>query len=237
MRVHRSVLLALACLFVLTACGGDKGAARKASGIGQAELATNAPPTDVDVAGPKSGAGGTVRGEPRLQLEPATPPDEALGSERAGCSGTTLIPSSANTAAIASATLCLLNAERAARGLEPLRAQPLLRKAAVVHAVDMIENSYFAHDSLDGKNFSVRIERAGYLRGASSYTVGENLAWGTDELSSPTNIVVSWMNSPGHRANILLPGFKEIGVAIALGVPLDASGTGATYVTEFGARK
>jgi len=235
MRVHRLVLLALVCL-ALTACGGDKEAGRKAGGIGRAEFATDAAPTGVDVAGPKSGAGGIVRGEPRLQLEPATPPDEALGSERAGCSGTTLVPSPANAAVIASATLCLLNAERAARSLEPLRAQSLLRKAAVVHALDMIENSYFAHDSLDGKDFSVRIEHTGYLRGVNSYSVGENLAWGTDELSSPTNIVQAWMNSPGHRANILMPRFREIGVAIALGVPVEASGAGATYVTEFGAR-
>lgn len=229
-------ILVLGCL-ALPACAGEGEAEREAAnGIGRAEFATNAPPTGVDLEDPETGPDNVVRGEPRLELEPDEPPPEELGAERASCSGTTLTPSASNVAAVAKATLCLLNAERGARKMKPLRPNPLLRKAAASHAVDMVRKTYFAHDSLDGRDFAQRIQAAGYLRRARNYSVGENLGWAATTLDTPRTMVQLWMDSPGHRANILQPRFREIGIAITRGVPVPDADAGSTYVTEFGAR-
>src|SRR5919107_1385530 len=68
---------------------------------------------------------------------------------------------------------------------------------------------------------------------APAAPVGENLAWGQGNLATPRAIAVAWMNSPGHRHNILQPEFTEIGVGIVPGTPGDAT-WGATYTTDFG---
>jgi uncharacterized protein YkwD len=66
--------------------------------------------------------------------------------------------------------------------------------------------------------------------------IGENIAWGTDYLSTPREIVRAWMNSTPHRKNILYTDFREIGIGVVLGVPDPALGDGATYSTEFGVK-
>jgi uncharacterized protein YkwD len=133
------------------------------------------------------------------------------------------------------ATLCTINAQRDRYGLRPLKLNKRLSRAARGHARDMVRRDYFAHDSLGGGTFVDRIRRSGYLRGASSWSVGENLAWGSHERSAPRTITEMWMNSPGHRANILSASFREIGIGLAIGGP-NAGGQAATYATEFGAR-
>ena len=153
-----------------------------------------------------------------------------------GCAHASAAPAQAGIAAVRSSTLCLLNIERSRRGLRPLKANRKLRRAAARHARDMDARNYFNHNSLGGSSFVDRIRRAGYLRGARSWVVGENLAWGTSTLASPRSIMRAWMNSPGHRANILNRRFKEIGVGISLGAPQGGHSNGATYATSFGAR-
>ena len=131
-------------------------------------------------------------------------------------------------------TLCLLNLERSSRGLRPLRDNGRLARAAAGHSRDMVRRNFFSHVSPGGSTMVQRIRQAGYLSGSRSYTMGENLAWGTGSLGSPLKIVDSWMRSPGHRANILQPRFQEIGVGVVPGSP--GRDTGATYTTNFGAR-
>ncbi|HEX8205524.1 MAG TPA: CAP domain-containing protein [Solirubrobacteraceae bacterium] len=126
------------------------------------------------------------------------------------------------------ATLCLLNAERAERDLAPLRRRPVLDRAAEAHARDMAGHGYFAHQAPDGTGPHERILRAGYRR---ARLTGENLAKGEREAGVASSIVDGWMHSPGHRANILRPGFEEIGVAVV------EDGAEAIYVTTFGARR
>ena len=65
---------------------------------------------------------------------------------------------------------------------------------------------------------------------------GENLAWGTYQLSTPQAIVAAWIASPGHLANILEAQYKETGIAITPSVPESVApgATGATYAQEFG---
>ena len=132
------------------------------------------------------------------------------------------------------ATLCQLNVERARHRLRPLRLNRRLSAAARAHSSAMASKRFFSHNSLNGASFLDRIRRTGYLRGARSWTVGENIAYGTGRLSTPRAIGRGWMNSPGHRANILSRSFRSIGIGIAAGTPYGRGG--ATYTTDFGRR-
>ena len=125
------------------------------------------------------------------------------------------------------ATLCLLNRERAAHHLAPLRASTKLARAAQRHSADMVRRSYFAHG-----DYGARIARTGWGRHRRTYTIGENLGYGTAGGATPRAIVTAWMSSTGHRANILQRRFHAIGIGIAPGTP--SGGAGATYSTDFG---
>ena len=130
-------------------------------------------------------------------------------------------------------TLCLINAERTARGLRPLSLDGRLSTAARRHSQDMVANRYFAHDSRSGARFSARIARTGWMRGRGSWSVGENLGWGSGTRSTPRSIVAAWMHSAGHRQNILSAKFRVIGIGIARGAPVSVP-AGVTYTTDFG---
>jgi uncharacterized protein YkwD len=132
----------------------------------------------------------------------------------------------------AKATLCLLNKQRQAHGLKKLRENERLDRASQHHANDMSRRNYFAHGDFVG-----RIRAARYLSGANrGYTLGENIAWGSWDYATPKNIVIAWMHSPGHRANILNGRFHEIGLGVARGAPVSGQSRGGTYVTDFGTR-
>ena len=160
----------------------------------------------------------------------------AAPSASAVCASASATPTEVGKRTVVRATLCTLNAERARHGLPRLKLNKKLSSAARWHARDMVRRDYFAHDSLGGGTFVDRIRRSGYMKGASSWSVGENLAWGSNERSAPRTITSMWMNSAGHRANILSPAFREVGIGIAMGAP-GASGSAATYATEFGTKR
>jgi uncharacterized protein YkwD len=131
------------------------------------------------------------------------------------------------------ATLCLLNAERRARGLGRLRENRALRRAALRHSEDMVERDFFEHGNPDGVGPHERIVRAGYTLRRTGFSTGENLA--TGDPGTPAAMVDGWMHSPGHRRNILRRSFDEIGIGI---VPRhQEGGLGATYTTTFGGRR
>jgi uncharacterized protein YkwD len=133
---------------------------------------------------------------------------------------------------------CLINEQRAEAGLPTVRPEGRLRSAAQRHSNDMVSSSYFAHDAPAGDTFIDRISATGYMRGSSSWLVGENLVWGTSSLSTPASMVEAWMNSPDHRANILRPRFREIGISAVRGTPYDATDDdGITVSSEYGVRK
>ncbi|WP_426567607.1 CAP domain-containing protein [Streptomyces canus] len=117
----------------------------------------------------------------------------------------------------------LTNRERARAGLRPLAVDPLLAAAARAHSEDMVARSFYSHTSPDGSRPWDRAAAAGSTR----RTIGENIACGQ---RSPAEVVEGWMNSPGHRANILKADFTHIGVGFAGGGPA------GTYWTQlFGA--
>src|SRR5918992_850232 len=158
----------------------------------------------------------------------------AMGAR--ACESASATPAKAAKRTMVRATLCTLNAQRERHGLRPLKLNKRLSKAARRHARDMVRRDYFAHDTLGGSSFVDRIRRTGYLRDARRWTVGENLAWGTHASSAPRAITTMWMNSPGHRANILSPSFREVGIGLALGAPGAGGGAAATYATYVGAK-
>jgi uncharacterized protein YkwD len=149
-----------------------------------------------------------------------------------GCTGADSDPAALGQAATARTTLCLLNRERAARGLRKLRADSKLRRAADGHAGDMVAKHYFDHTSKSGASFVTRIKRTGWTKSRRSWTVGENIGYGSGSLATPREMVKGWMDSSGHRANILARQFKMIGIGVANGAP--TGGNGATYATDFG---
>jgi len=150
------------------------------------------------------------------------------------CPAAAAAPAPGNVTQLERTTLCLVNVERSQRGLRPLRSNGRLATAAGGHSRDMVRRDFFSHAAPGGSTMSHRIKRAGYLSGARSYTVAENIAWGTGSLGTPLQIVRSWMKSAGHRANVLNGAFREIGVGVVLGAP--GQDGGATYTTNFGAR-
>jgi uncharacterized protein YkwD len=157
-------------------------------------------------------------------------------SASAACAGADLEPSAGNVDQVAQATLCLVNEERTSRGLGSLTENSLLSRAARGHSTDMVDRNYFAHDSLGGSSFVDRIRSVGYLPSSGSWVAGENIAYGTSVLGTPRAIVKSWMESPGHRANILNRSFRELGIGVAPGVPVAGRDSGGTYTHDFGYR-
>ena len=136
------------------------------------------------------------------------------------------------------ALLQAVNSARTTRGLPPLRVDRTLTRAARSHSqVMLVENR------LDHGNFAARmrrveasrstshtIRRRRTLRGAAKVrALGENLAWGSGSFARARSIVLGWLNSPHHRANLLRPGFTRIGLGAAVGS--FAGARSATVVT------
>lgn len=164
----------------------------------------------------------------------AAPAGAQASAQDAACPGADDAPTAATIAQASQATLCLLNDERAAAGLQPVAETPGLTQPSAAYSARMVAEDFFAHVAPDGSTLVDRLTAARYIAPDGDWTVGENIAWGQGELATPRNIVIAWMNSPGHRHNILTGEFEEIGVGIVLGTPGDAS-WGATYTTDFGA--
>lgn len=106
-----------------------------------------------------------------------------------------------------------VNAVRARRGLAGLDASPALSRSAAAHSRAMATYGFFSHESRNGVTFSQRIKHY-YGPRSGTWTVGENLAMFGGSTPSAGAIVDAWMESPGHRANLLRDLFHEAGVAI-----------------------
>ena len=111
--------------------------------------------------------------------------------------------------------LRLTNVERASAGLSTVTACNTLTLAARGHSARMLDGQFFSHtDPASNKKAVDRIRDTGYLDGANGWSVGENIAMGQ---STAAATMTSWMNSPGHRANILNAAFTHLGVGVVVG--------------------
>lgn len=162
----------------------------------------------------------------------------AAPTAHAACADADVQPAELGAYRAAQVTACLVNAERSKRGLPKLKTNRRLVRAARRYAHTMVDNQFFDHVSPSGSTPLARIRATGYLTNANGWSIGENLAWGTGKLGTPANIVEAWMKSAGHRENILRRSFREFGMGVAIGAPvnLDNAEAGGTYATSFGSR-
>jgi uncharacterized protein YkwD len=147
-----------------------------------------------------------------------------------GCRGSRI---TSTGAAHARALRCLINAARRGHGLRPLRAERHLARAAAGHSRDMVRRRYFAHDAPGGRGFGARVQGTGYGAGRA-WSAGETIAYGSGVLGSPRAILRAWLGSPPHRAILLTPGFRDIGLGEAAGTP--GGGAGVTVTADLGGR-
>jgi uncharacterized protein YkwD len=153
------------------------------------------------------------------------------------CENTELTPSGENLSAVRGAVLCLINRERAEHAIAPLTLNVQLEEAAESHNAEMLSVDYFAHVAPDGETPVDRIRQTGYIASSSDgYVIGENLAWGTYQLSTAKSIVEAWLASPEHLANILESRYTETGIGVTPAVPqsIGEGDPGATFAQEFG---
>jgi uncharacterized protein YkwD len=142
------------------------------------------------------------------------------------------------TALLDAGVLDRVNTIRKAHGLQTLRLSPSLTAAAEYHSRELATDGYFAHASADGDAFWKRIELWYPPRATGSWTVGENLLWSSPDVDAAQALQM-WMSSPEHRANILSPDWREVGVAA-----VHVARAGGVYggrpvtiiTTDFGAR-
>jgi uncharacterized protein YkwD len=153
------------------------------------------------------------------------------------CQDTELMPEPANLTEVEAATLCLVNQERARNNELPLLPSAQLAQSSQTHSQDMISEDYFSHIAPNGETPLDRIEATGYIPNAQvGYTIGENIAWGTLSLATPSAIVAAWIASPEHLANVLNDEYRETAVGVYPAAPpsLAESQPGAVYTQEFG---
>ncbi|MFB4301541.1 CAP domain-containing protein [Actinomadura sp. NTSP31] len=166
---------------------GNGGGVREAPGGGDA--APSPKMTGVPTRSPRPA---TTRTAPAKDDPPQTDPTLSPGST-----------------APENAVVALTNAERAKVGCDALRVDRRLVTAARAHSADMAAHDYFDHDSPNGDSPWMRMREAGYVGPGA-----ENIARG---YATAAAVVDGWMDSPGHRANILNCGLRAIGVGMATG--------------------
>jgi uncharacterized protein YkwD len=164
-------------------------------------------------------------------------PDRTARHIPSSCPGADLQPTATDLGLIRAATLCLVNRERAGHGETPLAPNRRLEQAAQAHSESMAFEDYVGHDGPRGETPLRRMRVAGYIyRTQIAYEVGENIGWGTLSLATPRAIVAAWMASPGHRAKILDPRFRDTAVGVFPHPPPSLAGgqAGAIYTQDFG---
>jgi uncharacterized protein YkwD len=127
---------------------------------------------------------------------------------------------SAGTAAAAAtpraALLVQINAVRLAHGLHAVQPAILLHDVALGHSDDMILRDYFSHTSPSGWTLKDRLMHSGFVKGYI-WQGGETLAWGLGPTATPVATIQAWLHSPEHRAILLAPNWRQVGISRACG--------------------
>ncbi len=189
---------------------GDSGSNRTASertdeaggtgGFGVA-LAATATPTGSPKASPKPTPTATAKPRTATSPTPRRSPSRSTTRPATGSGGSTAQSADENK------VVEITNQERAEAGCGPVKVNTKLATAARLHSRDQAEHNKMSHTGSDGSSPWQRSERAGYTN-----AIGENVAMG---YRTPAAVMDGWMNSDGHRANILNCSAKAIGVGLA----------------------
>ncbi|MFJ4468411.1 sigma-70 family RNA polymerase sigma factor [Streptomyces sp. NPDC089424] len=206
----------------------EEASAARTTALPAVDLSTPGTPT----ASPSASRSASPSASPSKKATPSSTPSptrKTVPAPRPPATPTRSAPSAppqtqpAPTGAVAQ-VVALVNEERSAAGCGPLSEDGQLNQAAQGHSQDMAARDFFDHTNPDGADPGQRTTAAGY----DWSTYGENIARGQQ---TPQAVMDSWMNSPGHRANILNCSFKDIGVGIH-------EGSGGPWWTQnFGARR
>jgi uncharacterized protein YkwD len=132
------------------------------------------------------------------------------------------------------ALLCLVNEQRAQQGLAGVDSSWRLRRAAQGHTDDMVARAYFGHVSPGGSDLSDRIRATGYLSHRYDWFLGEALGWAEGPVATPDRLMAAWMASPPHRAVILGPLYRQLGVGVDLAAPTAGVQDAFTVTLDFG---
>ncbi|WP_405385989.1 sigma-70 family RNA polymerase sigma factor [Streptomyces sp. NBC_01102] len=187
---------------------------------------TSAPPSASTSPSPSSSSGSPTPSPSKTEAgKKASPTPKAVPGPRRTTSKPSAAPAPEparpTSDSVAEEVMNLVNAERAKEGCGAVSTDDQLATAASRHSADMVERDYFSHTSPDGTDPGARITSAGYRWS----TYGENIAKGQPTAAA---VMEAWMNSPGHKANILNCAFEEIGVG-----RVDSSG-GPVWTQNFG---
>lgn len=144
---------------------------------------------------------------PTSEATPSPPP--ASPSPSMSTSPTQAPPAKDKITTMEDEVTSLINQERAKAGCAAVRTDERIRTASRAHSADMAKQNYFSHTGKDGSSFVDRMARAGYPRNSAG---GENIAMG---YGSAAAVVKGWMNSEGHKRNILNCSFKAVGNGLA----------------------
>lgn len=150
-----------------------------------------------------------LKGATRYSMTLAASPLTALSQKPGVSSGGATVPSTSTPGStpgsdFVAQVLNLTNSFRQQNGLQPLSYSDRLSVAAQTYSQSMATQDFFAHAGLDGSTPQIRGTSAGYKGG-----IGENIAAG---YATPNDVVQAWINSPGHRANLLNPSYRDIGI-------------------------
>lgn len=158
----------------------------------------------------------------------------------AACPNEDAIPTAENLDQIREAVICLHNEARAKAKAALLERDGRLTEAANDHAQDMVDQGYFAHQSpLDGVDPFDRMRETGYIGPGIIWNAGETIAWASGSFATPKRVVESWLDATTQRLTMLAPDFRDIGVGITLGAPVDRGPDAlpaVTYTVDYGWR-
>jgi uncharacterized protein YkwD len=239
----------LAGVIAVAGCGGGGGGGNSAPAPAPVKKTSSTPGGVVSAEGTLGLVGPAGRATAKSQefedqkSKIAANANKKPGNKKGGgvgagdsCNDRDLTPSDSDIDQLNASILCLVNGQRTDFGLPTLNHSSQLDQSAQGMCQRMVTEHFFSHETPDGKTVVDRVEPTGYIPNSGDWVVGENLAWGSGALSTPQAIVNGWMNSPGHRANILAPDYKDLGLAACMGSPTTTNTGGTVYVNNFGAK-
>src|SRR3954468_8803628 len=153
----------------------------------------------------------------------------ALQAVASTCAGATA--TDGDTHAQLEAMYCGVNVVRRAYHLGAVRGNGPLNRSSLIKA-NAVRHCGFTHTPC-GMSFTRTFQRAGYL---PARAFAENLAWGQADLGSPVRTLAMWLNSPGHRRNLLARNWRDLGIAVEHGRMFGRDGV-SLWVMQFGQRR